>query len=237
MKIITNESLIKRNRKIGQYLSIGSLVILGAGLWMSFQTESRNLIVFSFIALIVGFLLSQVGIFYGNRWGRTPRPDEQLTAALKGLDHRYSLYHYTAPVPHLLTGPTGMYVLLPYSQKGTITYEKDRWKQKGGNLYLKIFAQEGLGRPDIDVKSYEDEMKKFLAKVEGSEQLPEIRSVLVFTNPKVVVNAQDAPSATVPIDKLKEHIRTRGKDKSLQVSLEALKIIENALPAGEEVED
>lgn len=234
MKIITNEKLIKRNRKLGQVLSLVSLGILGVGLYMSFQ---QNLVTLSFAALLVGFLTSQLGIYYGNRWGRSPRPDEQLTAALKGLDNRHTLYHYTAPVPHLLTGPSGIFVLLPFSQKGTITYEKNRWRQKGGNLYLKIFAQEGLGRPDLDMRATQDTLKNFLVKMEGSEALPEPTPVLVFTNPKVVVQAPDAPAPTVAVDKLKDFIRGRMKDKSQQISLENLKLLENALPAGDTEEE
>lgn len=234
MKIITNEKLIKRNRKIGQILSLVSLAILGAGLYMSFQ---QNLVTLSFAALLVGFLTSQLGIYYGSRWGRSPRPDEQLTAALKGLDNRHTLYHYTAPVPHLLTGPSGIFVLLPYAQKGTITYEKNRWRQKGGNLYLKIFAQEGMGRPDLDMRSTVDNLKNFIVKVEGGSALPEPTPVLVFTNPKVVVQAADAPAPTVAVDKLKDFIRSRMKDKSQQISLENLKLLETALPEGDTEEE
>lgn len=231
MKIVTNEKLIKRNRKLGQILSLVSLGILGIGLYMSFQ---QNLVTLSFVALIVGFLTSQLGIYYGNRWGRSPRPDEQITAALKGLDNRHILYHYTAPVPHLLTGPSGIFILLPYPQKGTITFEKNRWRQKGGNLYLKIFAQEGIGRPDLDMRSMRDTLKNFLVKVEGGESLPEPTPVLVFTNPKVVVQAPDAPVPTLALDKLKDFVRGRSKDKTQQITPDALKSLEASLPSAEE---
>ncbi len=36
MKIIKNEKLIKRNGQIGQYTSIGALVVLGVGMYISF---------------------------------------------------------------------------------------------------------------------------------------------------------------------------------------------------------
>ena len=104
MRIISNEKLIKRNNRIGTYLTFGSLAVLIGGLALSFLAPPQY-ISYSFLALILGFILSQVGIYMGNRYGRKPRPDESISAALKGLDDKYSLYHYMTPVSHLLVGP------------------------------------------------------------------------------------------------------------------------------------
>ncbi len=41
MKVVTNTKLIKRNAKIGQYTSIGALVILGVGLYISFKMPDK----------------------------------------------------------------------------------------------------------------------------------------------------------------------------------------------------
>jgi hypothetical protein len=146
MDIITNDRLIQRNARIGQVTSIVGLLVLAGGMFISFTRA--ELFLFSLIALVIGFGLSQVGIYFGNRWGRRPRPDEVLDTALKGLDGRYSIYHYSSPTAHLLIGPAGIWVLLPRNQAGEITYDetKKRWRQKGGSIYLKIFAQENLGR-------------------------------------------------------------------------------------------
>jgi len=226
MKIVTNKKMIQRNRKIGQILSIGSLAVLGVGMYMSFRPE---LLSYSFLALIVGFMVSQVGIYYGNRWGRSPRPDEQLTAALKGLDDRYTLYHYVAPTAHLLVGPAGVWALLPFAQKGKIIFEKGKWKQKGGNLYLKIFAQEGLGRPEAEIKGAMDDMQRFYVnRLEGTT-LP-TQAALVFTNPKVELETVDAPVPAVKAEKLKELIRKNVKDTSRTMTPELVKQLTTALP-------
>ncbi len=226
MKIVTNQKMIQRNRKIGQFLSIGSLVILGVGMYMSFNA---NLLSYSFLMLIVGFMVSQVGIYYGNRWGRSPRPDEVITAALKGLDDRYTLYHYIAPTAHLLVGPAGVWTLLPFPQKGKITYEKGRWKQKGGNVYLKIFAQEGLGRPDMEIKSALEDMQRFYVKNLDGASLP-TQAALVFTNPKVELETTDAPVPAVRADKLKDFIRKNAKEGSKVTTPEVVKQFTTALP-------
>ena len=84
MQIVTNESLIKRNARIGQVTSIAGLGVLVAGMIISFTRP--ELFVWSLVALLAGFTLSQIGISFGNRWGRRPRPDEVLDASLQGLD-------------------------------------------------------------------------------------------------------------------------------------------------------
>jgi hypothetical protein len=211
MKIYTNEKLINRNRRIGQVTTISSLAVLALGLFLSFQGSSQ-LITYSFLALILGFILSQVGIYMGNRFGRRPRLDESIDAALKGLDDKYSLIHYGTPVSHLLLGPAGIWVVLPYPQSGTITYQKNRWRQKGGNFYLKLFAQEGLGRPDLEVASNTADLERFLEKTSPEAEFPPIQTVLVFTNEKVTIDVEDAPTPTLPIKKLKDFIRKTAKE-------------------------
>ena len=122
MNINRNDSLIKRNARIGQVTMFVALAVLAGGMFVSFQyPEQAN---WSFVALLLGFILSQVGIYYSNRYSRKPRPDEMIDTALKGLDKKFAIYHYISPATHLLVGPSGVWVLLPYYQRGVITYKK-----------------------------------------------------------------------------------------------------------------
>jgi len=231
MNIYRNEKLIKRNARIAQVSMLAGLAVLGAGMVISFRNPDQfNL---SLGALLLGFILSQVGIFFSNRWGRRPRQDELIDQALKGLDKKFSLYHYLSPVSHLLVGPSGMWVLLPYYQRGVITFTNGRWRQKGGNLYLKIFAQEGLGRPELDVATEKETLEKFLKKQFPDETFPSIDAALVFTNERAEVAIPEdvtPPAETVLLKDLKELVRKPGKSKSL--SAEKLKILEDGLNKG-----
>lgn len=236
MKIYIDEKLIKRNAKIGQILTIVSLAILGAGMFITFQKP--DMLAISIGALLLGFLLSQVGIHFTNRWGRSPRPDEQISLALKGLDKRYALYHYRVSASHVLVGPAGVWALIPKHQKGTITYRKNRWKQSGGGIiqnYLKIFAQEGIGRPDLEIESDIEDLEKFLGKAlpEGAE-IPEIQAALVFSHPEADIQADDAPYPTLPAKKLKDLIRKTAKEKS--ISPELVTEIQNVIDPPEDKE-
>lgn len=219
MEIYTNEKLIKRNARIGQITSFGGLAVLAGGLIISFTRPEMFSI--SLVALLVGFGLSQIGIYFGNRWGRRPRPDEVLDTALKGMDGRYSLYHYRTPTAHLLVGPAGVWVLMPRHQGGTITYDetKKRWRQQGGSLYLKIFAQESLGRPELEIGAELGAIEKYLGEHLDEKRIPEVSAALVMTNENCVVDADNAPAPTLEAKKLKDFLRKTAKNKPISLDL------------------
>jgi hypothetical protein len=228
MKIVTNDKLIERNKKIGNYLSIGSIIILGVGMYLSFQD---NMIQYSYLALIFGFGFSQFGISLGNKFGRSPRPFEALGDNLKGLAETFTLYNYHGPAAHMLVGPAGIWVISPFPQKGTISYGNNKWSQKGANWYMKVFAQEGLGKPDKEAAVAAEEVVKYLNKNNLSELAPFVNPVVVFTNDKAVVSAAEAPVQTVHVAKLKDMMRREAKKTNL--STEMLHPLINNLPKPE----
>lgn len=234
MKIVSNEKLIKRNKKIGQITTMAALAVLGIGMYFSFAQPEQITITFG--ALLVGFLLTQIGVFYGNRWGRSPRPDELISASLKGMEDKYILYHYTAGIPHLLTGPTGIWALVPTPAGGKITYDegKGRFRQKGGNFYMKLFGQDTIGRPELDAQYALNDLKKSFQKNISRIDLPEPRAVLVFTNPKAELEAPDSLVPAVAVDKLKDFIRKQAKGSPEE--FEIIKGLQKALPSADTFE-
>jgi hypothetical protein len=229
MKIIKNEQLIKRNSKIGQYTSLGALLVLGIGMYISFTQP--ELFIWALAALLVGFSLTQVGMYFGNRWGRSPRPDEKLDAGLKGLPGDFVIYHWTTPVAHLLVGPAGLWVLMPYHQRGQITYRRNRWKLSGGGFlqnYMRLFGQEGLGRPDLEAESEINALRKSLSTGLAEEEIPEIKAALVFTSEETEIDAEGAPLPAIPLKKLKEFMRNKAKEKS--ISAATLERVKSVLP-------
>ena len=227
MKILSNEKLIKRNSRISQYTSLAGLLILVAGMWVSFARQEW--INIAWIALLFGFMLSQIGIYFGNRWGRRPRPDEHLSAALKGMDDRWTLFHYTTPVSHLLVGPGGVWLLMPYHQSGKLSYVKNRWKMSGGGLgvaYMRLFAQENIGRPDLEIANEVDSIRRFFEKAQLEQ--PDIKTVMVMTNDKIEIgDIENAPHLAVEVKKLKDSVRKLTKENSLSPT--RLELIQKAL--------
>jgi len=226
MKIIKNEKLIKRNGQIGQWTSLGALVVLGLGMYISFNRT--DLYVYSIAALLLGFTLTQIGMYMGNRYGRSPRPDEKLDAGLKGLQNEFVMYHYVGPASHLLVGPAGIWILLPYHQRGKITYKKNRWRNSGGGFlqgYMRIFGQESIGRPDIEMDSEINAVKKYFAKHMEESQIPEINTMMVFTSDDVELDStEETPVPAMKLKEVKEFFRKKVKEKPIsQMQLAAVK--------------
>jgi hypothetical protein len=228
MKIIKNETLIKRNAKIGGWTSIAALIVLGLGMYISFTRP--ELFTYSLLALLLGFTLTQIGMYMGSKFGRSPRPDEKLDAGLKGLQNEFVMYHYTSPVSHLLVGPAGIWVIKPYHQRGQVTFTKNRWRMSGGGFlqnYMRIFGQEGLGRPDIEIESDIRSLRKHLSNKIDESEMPEINALMVFTSDDVEIDAEDSPVPAMKLKQVKEFVRQRAKEKKLPA--EAINKLKTAL--------
>ena len=227
MEIISNDKVIKRKTRIGQITTLAGLAVLAIGFVVSMKPENTTL---AFGALILGFVLTQIAVYHGNRWGKSPREDELIVKGLKGLGKQATLYNYTSPVPHLLVGPMGVWVLIPYFHEGTITYNESRkrWRQKSRNWYMRLFGQAGLGRPDQDLINYRGKMERYFKKNLPDNLQPEVNVALVFTAKDVKVDAPNAPEPTFALDKVKNFLRTVLKDES--VDPEIIAAIKELLP-------
>lgn len=214
MKIVTNSKLIKRNATIGKFTSIGALVILGIGLYITFKYPDKFAL--SMGCLLVGFLLSQFGIYFGNRWGRVPRPDQVINKNLKGMGREYTIYHFATPASHLLLGPAGVWTILLFHPGGKISYDGKRWRVKGGGFarsYLRVFGQENIGRPELEADSEKRSVIKYFKRLlpEGT-QLPEVQSALIFTDPHVELDIEKSPLPAMTPKDLKEFLKNQAKD-------------------------
>lgn len=222
MKIIRNDKLIERNEKIGRYTSLAGLFFLIVVMYTWYTNYNQPLegtrLYVLLVALLLALVLTQVSMYLGNRFGRR-RPDTTLDTALKGIPGEYTLHHYTTPVPHVLTGPAGVWVLLPFHQMGKVIFEKNRWKNFGGGFaqgYMRIFGQEGIGRPDLEAESQIASLQKYFKKNLGEgEAIPEVHAVLVFLASEVEIEAEGTPLPAMRAKNLKEYLRKFAKEQPL----------------------
>ena len=224
MKQVINEKLIKRNKRIGNIASIIGIAILAAGLILNINpTPTRTFI--SFGALVIGFIISQISTYYVTKFGRSPRFDEIIADNLSKLNNNYTLFVYSSPVPLLLTGPSGLWIPIAVSASGEIYYDK-KWKQSGGNFLLKIFGQENLGRPELEVNTNEKQIWEFLSDHFEDEQIPPINSILVSMHPKATLgDVEDAPTPIVEADALRRTIRRVDRKSEEEISKKDLETI------------
>ena len=234
MKIIKDEKLIKRNGSIGGW-SLGiAMVLMGGGLYLNFTRTSTSDIRSLYImvtAFVLGYILMLIAMYLGNRFGGNPSVDKKIDSALKGLPGDYTIYHHKAPASHLLVGPAGIWVLIPYHQRGIMTFTKNRWRIKNGGFsqsYMSIFGLEGIGRPDLQAENEINTVKKQLAKSPSEIDISKIQAALLFTNEQMEIQVEDAPLPALKIKQLKDFIRQKAKEKP--ISQTQLAAIKSALP-------
>lgn len=227
MNLKINEKLIKRNRTIGNIASIAGIAVLAAGLILNINpTPTKTLI--SFGSLILGFIISQVSTYFVTRFGRKPRLDEIIADNLQKLNNDYTFYVYNSPVPMLLVGPYSLWIPTPLAASGEIYYDK-KWKQRGGSFLMKLFGQENIGRPEMDVKSNEKEIFKFLNEYLEEEEVPPVKSILVSLHPKATIGeVEGAPTPIIEVDALRRTIRRIDRKADEEISQEVIEKI-NAL--------
>ena len=209
MKISTNEKLIKRNKTITQVSLYAAIALIVIGLFISFSNPDQTKILLSYLVLLPAYILMQINVLMANKWGRNPRVDQIISNSLKGLDNRYSLFHYTTPISHLLVGPAGIWVIKPYHQHGIITYDekKKKYLQKGGRNFLtKLFAMDTLSDIERDTQRQISTLQKYFEKIELKDY-PKPLIANVFFHPEAIIQAKNAPETTIDIDKLKDLIR------------------------------
>ena len=180
-------------------------------------------------------LLTSVGNQMSKNFGRSPRPDERIDAALKGLPGDTTVYHYTTPASHLLVGPAGIWVIIASTVLGKASYSKNRWRLSGGGFaqgYLRFFGQEGIGRPDVEADSDIKSLQKEFAKHMDVEQIPPISALLVFTDENVELDTADAPMPAMKVKQIKDFMRQKAKEKPL--STEEIERIKSILPQAKE---
>ena len=77
---------------------------------------------------IMGLLSTILGLRVGNAISRTEPPHEAVTAGLKGLPQKTTVYNYHLPVEHLLITTNSIYTITVRSQKVNVLFLKPAHK-------------------------------------------------------------------------------------------------------------
>ena len=208
MQIVANESHINTRRKIGERAPFAGLLVLAASVILVFVRPEWMWQ--TMILVWVGFLISLIGSYLGDRFVGPNAQHKRVPDALKGLDNNYTLLMYQLPVPFVLLEPGGLTVMSIKSQGGAISFDGTRWHQKQKMGILRRFAgQEALGRPHRTAEAEKEYLESHLAK-----RLPEgvevpVRAVILFTNPDLELRTEagQLPVPALRAAELKRWIR------------------------------
>ncbi len=183
MVILRDENRIARMRRISQYTSLAGIATLIVGMVIAF-TNPERFFVYELLALMAGWLLSQVGIYLGHRYLRRPRPDEAIDKEVRRVAKNGRMYHYLLPSPHVLLTPQGIVIFIAKFQGGNITVSNDKWKQTGlGFLnFRKLFGGESIGNPTKEAQAMVGAVANYLRKnAPEIEEVP-MAPIIVFTS-------------------------------------------------------
>lgn len=234
MKLVRNEKHISRNKLIGRILTFTSLGILGLGLYFAFKKE-MTLILYSYVCLIVGFILTQIGLNFVNRYGRSPRYDEVFGTAFQKLRHEYTYYVYTTPLPMLLLGPCRLWMPIPVNATGEISFVDGKWVHKTRNRIQKMMGQDSIGKPDREVAEASAALSKYLTEKGVPADLhPELKPIMVvYLKETQLGDVSKAPYPVVEMEDLKRYIRRMDREECADpISPETAEKLKQALANG-----
>jgi hypothetical protein len=185
MVVLRDEKRIARLARLSQIISLTGLATLVGGLLIIFFNDSPNVFIYQLAALVVGFGLSQVGMYLAHRYLRRPRLDQVLDrSAGKFARKDGRLYHYLLPAPHVLLLPTAIILLVAKYQSGRISAVGDTWRQTGLGM-RRFFGREGLGNPTREAEAMAAKMSAFVQEAAPNAGEVPIIPIIVFTTPNI----------------------------------------------------
>jgi hypothetical protein len=209
MVVLRDEQRIARMKQIGKWASLLGMLALVGGLVMAFTAldGSANIVFYQLLALLGGWVLSQIGIYLAHRYMREPRPDQVLDQQVKKVVRDGRFYHFLLPSPHVLLTPQGIIVFIAKFQSGRIHVQGDKWRQTGVGL-RRFFGQEGLGNPTREAEAAVGAIANYLRKNAPTVEEVPIAPVIVFTTKQAgELDLDDSDIPAVHFAKLRTFLR------------------------------
>jgi len=247
MRVETNEALIKRMKRLSQYLFFGSFGVLV--IWLITSTQqvanagsTQNYfvsIVLPSILLPAAFISSMISVRFTNLWVRSPRPEEAIRQQLKGISNKSVLYnYYHIPARHVLISPQGVYAIVTRFQDGYFTVNGDKWVSHKNALsrFFSIFRFDAVGNPTADAMRAVNHVQSMLTAIVPSVT---VHALIVFVDARVRVDIEG--DITVPVvfasedhqptlkDFLRDEAQRLTKEKRKSLTPEQIQAIDAAL--------
>ncbi|HJX37757.1 MAG TPA: nuclease-related domain-containing protein [Anaerolineae bacterium] len=203
MRTTADQEMLLRGGRAGQLATFISLVMVFAGLIVSF-TQYR---VATFLLIGLGVVMYTVGSRSQEQAAREPWLIKQLTDALAEFDDRYHLYSHALPAEHVLLTPHGVFALIVRGMDGKIRCFKDKWvRALTLRRALRFFTEESLGNPTKEVQRDVEKLAEYIqARAPGAQV--DVQGVVVFANPAAQLEITSASFPVLPLTRLKSHIR------------------------------
>ncbi|MEM8860702.1 MAG: nuclease-related domain-containing protein [Chloroflexota bacterium] len=217
MRIVTNEKYVASRKRLGSIFSFLGIGVLLGGFILTFTAEEGSQLSYlSLFSLPIGWVLSQVGLFFANRLIKKPVIHEAIDEGLRKVG-KYGedshLYHYVFPVNHMVLTPYGIIALIAKHQSGKVTADGVSWKQKIG-FFQRFFGQQTLGNPALEAENAVKQIAKWISHNVpdlAETELP-IGAAIVFTANDVELDVHGSDIPAVHHTKLKGFWKQRQQD-------------------------
>lgn len=212
MQVVTNEARARGERRKGNALLIGSMILLVAGLGQScLAVASAYSDTLATLTLALSTAVLLISLPFINRWSPRYRQDGPLEKALKGLDNRYTLLNFAGRgLPdHLLIGPGGVRVLVARALAGSVRCRRDRWSRPGTIPWLGLFSGDALRDPTAEATRGVAQVSRRLESTLDSERAVEtpVGATIVFTNPTVSLELDGSRFPVTRARELRAHVQ------------------------------
>lgn len=233
MRIIRHNAYIAKRKTRAKLLAIvGFLMLIGT----LFLALLPNFLAPSYIAMLVGFVVFNIGMQQVGKWTRNPRNDQILDFQLKALPDRYTIVHYPPigkrRVEHLLIHPGGALVITAREIDGKIRASGSKWRRVSAGLRRFLtFSGPQLGNPSIETDQAIGEVESFLTE----HQLEvDVEGAIAFVNPNTELEVEEPDFPVLHADELPQFVQRLEPDATFTTK-ERERVIE-LLGTGERVE-
>lgn len=196
MRIVLNEGLIERNRRLAQILFFVSIAFLIGSFFLSTQVAASDDLGFYFQCLTIPVLFGLVllSVRMTNAWVRQPHPWEALQEGLKGIGGDTHLYNFVMPANHVLVNPNGIFAIVTRFQDSPQKVVDDTWQTT--RSLLTFMRQEQLGNPTEEARQKAHKTEVFLQELLKDPTI-RVQPVVVFVSP--AANLTIEGEQTVPV--------------------------------------
>lgn len=217
MKVTTNLPLVENRKKWAKRVAPVTMLLLIGGLVTNFLSISQpEYFQITLVLLALGFVSAIISSHLVNNWMREPRADQVLEQMLKKFGNDYLLFNYTAPVPHVLVAPDGIYTFVVKNHEGEITVNGDKVSRKfTWKRLFRLFADEGMGAPVKTAENQAAKLQKFVNSRLAGADTPVVKPVLLFSNKNLQLTVNQPAIPVLHTNQLKEFLREESKSRAL----------------------
>lgn len=214
MRIIRNIQYVQTRKRNGRLMAIGGFILL---LSTFFLTLIPSVFLFSYVFLIVGFLLFSQGMRDITKWSRPVRNDQVLDRNMSSLGDQYTLIHYARAgkrvIEHQLVFPGGVMILTTKEFFGDVTVQGRRWRQGGMGL-RRLLGLSGpqLGNPSMETDASVAAVEKVL---KDDDFEVDMHGAIVFVDPRANITAEQPDYPVLLPSELTEFIQDEPVDEPL----------------------